>query len=486
MSLKKSLFPLISGLITVIALFQLQPLLAIVALAPLLYVLKDASFKATFQYTAIYGTIFGVLFFSWIPASVGIFSGQWFHGLLVLVAFTLVLNIYFLLIFGMYHFLKRKEQSPIYQALMLASLVVLLDYGKDALFATMPWFDFHFGNAFAGSVYSIQLAELGGVYLLSFIAVFFNVLMASAIEKKFLFKHLLIYLSAFLIVNVGIYSYRSTTNEGEGIKVNLLTENIDPRIKWEEEGNQLVNQLLSLSSSAANQPAALNVWSETVVPWTYLPKDDFVTEILRHAKQSQALTLLGMNTAAGVDEVFDSAYLLDSKGMVLGRSDKHYPLAIIESGLKEWSTHQLRGTTVNAGKQIKAIPTAHGNIGVYICNEASIPGVASALVASGADFLVNISNDGWFANSFIPKQHFYYNRLRAVENRRDVIANSNRGYKGMIAANGDIDDHKPGKTAELTQVKVFKQKAKTLYGLFPWAMLLLSSILIIHYKYRKE
>ncbi len=487
MSVRRILLPILSGILAITALFHLLPWLAAIALVPLLYSFNKASIAQTLQLSSIFAVSFGLCFFSWIPISAELFNGNWFSGLFVLLVFTLVLSIYFLLVFGLYKYLE-KPKAIFKNALLLGAIVVFFDYIKDALFVTMPWFDFHFGNALAGSNYTIQLAEFGGVYILSFFVVFINVLIVEAIQGNLAVNRVLVALVLFIGINTGLHVYRSHQEEGEQIKINLLTENIDPRIKWEEEGNKVVGQLLALNQRAVSYPADVNVWTETVVPWTYMVNDDFVNEILKPSQQSNSLTLLGINTQAATNQVFASAYLLNPKGAVLGRYDKNYPLAIIETGLKntQASLDQNRGITVAKGKETDPITTPWGKMGVYICNEASLPKVARKLVASGASFLVNISNDGWFANSFIPKQHFYYNRLRAVENRRYVVANSNLGYKGVVSANGDIKMYLPTKEREITQVALWKQSANTLYGLWPLGMFILSSIIIINHKYNKK
>ena len=483
--MKRVLLAILSALLTIIALFHLLPWLAAVALVPLLYVLRDTSLRDTLKFSVVFAVSFGLCFFSWIPASAGLFNGAWWSGVLVYVIFTLALSIYFLLLFGSYNYLG-KDGSPVRRALLLGAIVVLIDYLKDTILATMPWFDFHFGNALAGNTFTIQLAEWGGVYVLSFVAVFVNVLIVEAIAGKLKLKWVIMPIILFLIVNVGLYSYRSNQHDGQEIKINLLTENIDPRVKWEQDGNRIVGELLRLSEMAGQRLAAINVWTETVVPWTYIANDDFIQAVLQRSKQVGALTLLGINTPFNENEVFDSAYLLSPNGAVMGRYDKNFPLAAIESSFAGGLFANTRGVGVARGGAAEAIVSPIGKLGVYICNEASLPQVAGSQAASGADFLINISNDGWFANSFIPRQHFYYNRLRAVETRRYVVANSNMGFKGAIAANGDMDIHGPSKGVTLTQVSVFKQGASTLYQLFPWAMLLISIFIITYFNFKKQ
>jgi apolipoprotein N-acyltransferase len=50
-----------------------------------------------------------------------------------------------------------------------------------------------------------------------------------------------------------------------------------------------------------------------------------------------------------------------------------------------------------------------------------------------------MSNDGWFRDTWLVRQHFYNARLRAVETRKDIVINSNNGWSGFIDAAGRID-----------------------------------------------
>jgi len=49
-----------------------------------------------------------------------------------------------------------------------------------------------------------------------------------------------------------------------------------------------------------------------------------------------------------------------------------------------------------------------------------------------------MSNDAWFKDTYFPESHLALSRIRAVENRRDIIVNSNQGYAGFISASGAL------------------------------------------------
>jgi len=67
-----------------------------------------------------------------------------------------------------------------------------------------------------------------------------------------------------------------------------------------------------------------------------------------------------------------------------------------------------------------------------ICYESVFPGFVREFARKGADFLVIITNDGWYGKSSGPYQHAAYATFRAVENRRSVVRSANTGISEFI------------------------------------------------------
>jgi apolipoprotein N-acyltransferase len=90
------------------------------------------------------------------------------------------------------------------------------------------------------------------------------------------------------------------------------------------------------------------------------------------------------------------------------------------------------------------LPTATGvyEFGVPICYEDTVPYVGRRFVWDGAarrvDFLVNISNDGWFQHSVELPQHLAICTFRAIENRVSIARAVNTGISGFIDPNGRV------------------------------------------------
>jgi apolipoprotein N-acyltransferase len=125
----------------------------------------------------------------------------------------------------------------------------------------------------------------------------------------------------------------------------------------------------------------------------------------------------------------------------MSRYDKQFLLSFIEKPLAGVSIPFFSNKGFLVSDDVEhSVPlqTPFGKAGIMICNEAAIEKPARESTKSGAEFFCNMSNDGWFNDTYITRSHFLNARLRAVETRKDVVVNCNNGFSGMIDAAGNI------------------------------------------------
>ena len=86
------------------------------------------------------------------------------------------------------------------------------------------------------------------------------------------------------------------------------------------------------------------------------------------------------------------------------------------------------------------MPLDAGNtkIGAFICYESVFPNEIRQFAVNGADVFVNVSNDGWYGDSSAPLQHLNMARMRAVENDRWLLRDTNTGVTAVIDPYGRI------------------------------------------------
>lgn len=346
---------------------------------------------------------------------------------------------------------------------LVAPVWILAETLLQAAATKMPWFLFHIGNTLATGLIAIQPMSVIGVTGTGFIVLLVNYGLARALVRRN-WKHAispLLLLGAYLAWGWWLLppapqprplpaaNHEPPAPQSPSFRLSIVKENIPPEIPWDStNGNQRVRQLLENEDSSLATGAQVLVWSESAIPWTYSPDDDLVREVLRHSVEIPVTHILGMNTAVRApdaatpgDLVRNSAYCLLPDGQVAGRYDKIAPLLFIEQPALGWQFpfFSSDGFSVEPGDNANPLPTPYGKAGVLICNESALPDAAAARVKNGAQFLVNLSNDGWFRDTWLVAQHFYNARLRAVETRRDLAINSNNGWSGCIYASGRVD-----------------------------------------------
>ena len=84
------------------------------------------------------------------------------------------------------------------------------------------------------------------------------------------------------------------------------------------------------------------------------------------------------------------------------------------------------------------ISTPLGPLAVSICYEAVFSDLLRLDAERGARVFANLTNDGWYKDTWGPHQHFWVNAFRAVENRVTVLRSANTGISGIIDPYGIV------------------------------------------------
>lgn len=441
--------PVLSGILCFVAICQINFYVSWICFIPLFISIYNTSPIHTFKKGVVFGLVFSLGAFFWmIPGAERFTGASIFYGIGVFLISSVFIALFYAGLLFCFAKFEKAGVAPriiLVNSLLMASIFCAGEALLSIVSRGFPWFDIHAGNGLAANGYSIQPAAYFGIHLLTFFVVLVNYLAAVFIFKT-AYQKLLIPVGLTILYQLSGYLTLKTFNKLPSalkpFKVAVLAENIPPEMKWDDKtGNVLVQRLLDLNKEAASLKPDMILWSESAIPWTYTKDDDLVKEVLTVTRPAQALHIMGINTAFKENEIYNSTYCILPDGTVTGRYDKQYLLTLIEkpvSGLLMpfFSSKGFiaRSNAANADPLL----TTFGKAGMLICNEAAIPAAASNMVKKGAQFLFNMSNDGWFNDTYIVRLHFYYARLRAVESRKDLAVNSNNGYSGMIKASGEI------------------------------------------------
>jgi apolipoprotein N-acyltransferase len=373
-----------------------------------------------------------------------------------------------------------------------------------AVWTALEYFRAHFGSGFSwyllgytqhDFLHVLQVADITGVYGLSFLVMAVNALLAEVLLARSWWQvltsarpgtttrfALFVRSLTLLVVLLGVLAYgdwRLRQGAGSpGPRLALLQGNISQQVRngasvdGESAVDIAVYHYLYLADLAVCTSPAPNllVWPETSWPetWSTLPPGTSSDQVSLAAKNAM-VTAKTFNSwwrtplVVGVDTLvedngrtthYNSAHLIGPDGLLTERYDKihrvplgeYVPLRETLPFMKKLAPYDF-DYSISEGQRYTRFKEAtregrNYTFGVIICYEDTVPDVVCPYGGGDdlptADFLLNISNDGWFDGTAEHDEHLAICRFRAVENRRGIARSVNMGISAVIDGNGRV------------------------------------------------
>ena len=382
----------------------------------------------------------------------------------ILILFSLYLGLYHAL-FGWIIGLLHARAGRLYALLAVPFVWVAVELAR-ARITGFPW-DL-LGYAQVDNLVLTRLAPLGGVMLLSFVIAAVSTLCAAAWlagnqRRRWSFALGGLVLAAALQAGV---AYHPPADAATHVAT-LLQENLVPGAMGREAERlptlEKYRQFTAWSKSPRTPvskgspeiywlPVPADVKSELIV-WPEAPADFFThdpvfrAEVGALARETQTPVISG---SVGVDfdpraeggyHEFGSAAVFDKDGNYFGRYDKIHRVPFGEyvpyKSLLFFAGKLTAGSgRTEAGTQHTVFHLNGHSVGIFICYESIFGDEVREFVKNGADVLVNISDDGWYGDTGAPWQHLDMERMRAIENHRWILRDTNTGVTTSIDPHG--------------------------------------------------
>jgi apolipoprotein N-acyltransferase len=378
----------------------------------------------------------------------------------IVVSFLIFMTLaaYLAIYVGVFLYLVRKgEEKGIPMLLSFPFLWVGLEYLRSFLLTGFPWASLGYSQYEVLPL--IQIADVTGVYGLSFLIALSNIVIYQVIrgivkkEPGFHPARGAVILLA-LIAGTLIYGFDrlNRVESGKPVKVALVQGNIDQAIKWDPAFQQATIAIYErLTRAAAAGGVDLVVWPESAVPFFFQDDEKYASQVRRLAEEIKSPIIFGSpayDNVGGVIKYRNSAYLLSSTGRLVGRSDKihlvpfgeYVPLAKMLPFV-----HKLVVGIGDFSPGTGTLPLSigKGEVGVLICFEGIFPELSRNYVRAGSRLLVNVTNDAWYGRSSAPYQHLSMTVFRAVENRVPLVRAANTGISCIIDSKGRVSGRTP-------------------------------------------
>ena len=433
-----------------------RELLAWVALIPLLYALWDKPVVQSFWLGWLAGVIYfgGVLY--WVTNTMVNYGGlPIVISFLLLLLLVTYLGLYVALFSLLLNFLVRR--ILLFYAILPPFLWTSLELIRAHFLTGFPWASLGYSQFLTLPI--IQIADITGVYGVSFLIVWINAALAALViglkEKQLSVPRalflglapLLVLLSALVYGQWTIGQYPLPGGRDKGIKVAIIQGNVEQDAKWDPAyQDQVVNIYEGLSLACSTAQPHLIVWPETATPFFYQSDTKYAPEMVAIARQSRSYLLFGSpayQTAGKVIKMFNRAYLLAPQQGLLAQYDKIHLVPFGEyvpvKKLLPFVQKMVEGIgDFYSGQEFTVMAIPQGRFSVLICFEIIFPDLVRQFVKRGAQFLANITNDAWFGRSAASYQHISIGSFRAVENRVCIVRAANTGISAIIDPLGRI------------------------------------------------
>jgi len=478
------LLALASGLLTALAFPKFSlPFLAWISLIPLLYALVKSPPRRAFALGLAAGVVFyGVLVY-WIPDVPAHYGGMSY-------ALSLVIYLALILFLGLFWagfaWVFRTAQRAFPAAALLAAPLfwVGFEYAVTYVFTGFPWGIL--GTSQYRNVPLIQTATLAGAYGISLLLILLQSTFVLAITRRqkepfFFALGLLALAHGWGAVAIKRTSAELRSAAPTSFPAAVIQGNVSSDIYWDSVGLDEVRRLfqdhLDLTHEAYGRGARLIIWPEFTVPLCFScagePYESMEADLQGLVRKLGATLLIGTNEQAGPPEdrrYFNTAMCLHPDlpstryaKMHLVPFGEYTPYKKVFSFIEKL-THAIGDITPGTEHVLHEVEGRR--FGSPICYEIIFPALVRGFTRRGADFLVTITNDGWYGPTSAPHQHFAQAVLRAVENRRFLLRAATTGVSGIIDPCGRVLEESEIMTRTLLVGRVVPRQGLTPYVRF--------------------
>ena len=457
---------------------------------------KTPNNKHFFQYGWYFG--FGYFLFSLYWISISLTFDQSFKFLIPVA--VILLPAFLAIFYGLmtYLFSIFYSKNVIISFFIFSILFGTIEFARGSILTGFPWNLISF--SFSSSIYFIQILSIIGTYSFNLICISLFTLPALFILKNSRIEIVVCFF--FILISAAFLIFGKITdnhfNSLESVKNSYTIKAISPNINLDrfyskKDEIKIINELIELSSPSKIEPTIF-LWPEGIIPDSYLREMSSYKKLFLNKFGENDLIIMGLNSVTRNNDkniFFNSMAIFNNKLDIITSYNKVNLVPFGEFtpfesilGLIGLKTVTNKYQSFSSGETRTPLHIKNSKIDLtllpLICYEIIYSGKLSR--DNNFDYIINISEDGWFGNSIGPKQHFAHSIFRSIESGKYIIRSANNGISAIINPIGIIEKKVEfGSTGyvKLTESKLVKSTLFMVYGNKIFLMLILIYIFLI-------
>ncbi len=421
-----------------------------------IFLFKNKSLK--FQKTLFfyYGWLFGFGYFFtniyWITISLTFDQNFVFLVPIALILVPAFLSLFYGIISLIFYLIKLN--SLISNFLLFSLLFGIIEFIRGNILTGFPWNLIIY--SFSENLNFISFLSVIGTYSFNLLIVSFFSAPAIYIlrkSKKDIAISILFLLMPILFFSYSFFYKKNFFNNeikknpytirviGSNISLDRFYENV--------RTDKIIKELIEISSPNKTE-ITIFLWPEGILPDIYQDELFLYKDLFSNFNENHLIGL-GITSRSLINKeykYFNSFSIFDRN---LNLIDNYNKINLVPFGEflpfeKNLNKIGLKTITKNIqpfskGESRKIMTIEHKNQQFKF-----LPLICYEIIYSGKltknfnfDYILNISEDGWFGKSIGPKQHFSHTIFRAIENGKYVIRSSNNGMAAIINPLGEVE-----------------------------------------------
>ena len=389
-----------------------------------------------------------------------------------LILIPLFLGLFYAISTLVFSFLNPKKN--LLSILILTTSLSVFEYIRSFVFGGFPWNLVAF--SFVNNVEFIQLLSLTGTYAFnSLIILLFllPIILFFDYEKKIKISILIF---SILVVCVNYFWGKSNLRQHElnderdlEFTIKIISPKININRYFQNENpNEFLSELINISEPHPSNKTIF-ILPEGILSGIYFEDLKKFKNIFSNRFSNKHKIILGMNIYEN-EKIYNSLLVLNNELKVL---DKYYKNKLVPFGeflpfekiLRNYGFKKVTQgyQSFSAGSRRDPIKLNNYNFLPLICYEVIHSGKINKS-KKNYDFILNISEDGWFGNSIGPYQHFSHLIFRSIEEGKAVIRSSNNGISAYISPKGQVIEKILTTDKGFIEISSFKKSNKTIFS----------------------
>ncbi len=365
-------------------------------------------------------------------------------------------------------------QKNFLSILILATAMSVFEYIRSFLFGGFPWNLIAF--SFVNYLEFIQILSITGTYAFNSLVIllflfptilFFNY--KRKIKISIFIISLLALFTNYFWGNLNLRQFELTEKEDLGFNIRIISPTININRYFQNENpNELILELINISKPNPSietlfilpEGILSNIYFEDLKKFKTLFSDNF-------SKKHKIILGININEK---QKIYNALLMMNNDLNVV---QKYYKNKLVPFG--EFLPFENILSNLGFKKITQGYQSFSGDNRrdlIRLNDYSFIPLICYEIIYSGQinnskknyDFILNISEDGWFGNSIGPYQHYSHSIFRSIEEGKPVIRSSNNGISAFINPKGQVIDKILTTDKGFIEIQSFKKSNKTIFS----------------------